>query len=320
MIRYCEWNPTAGKAEELSPGSPVPAARRRLLDVEDALRWAYRDELPKRGAGASSGVSPMFSLIAYGTHVDNSNREPGFPAALGEPHPDAILIEQAVAALDRFSGFTVAGADLGTGIGFVVDQDRAVRHATAGMVGQIVVHARMGNRPVCHPPAFSCGPAIGPNGKPKVSLTVTAVNQDDLIPTPWTFDEPAKATRAGRYPTGAFCPLTWTPTPTSVIEERADYLAWWLGLDQLARDLSLASIAVLAPSAPMRPWAGDRERGKPPALFRPDAPVYRAVRTAAEAARSGAAQRRRGERRPPGAPPPRLASVPGRGNGGRQAG
>ncbi|RAI42932.1 hypothetical protein CH341_17000 [Rhodoplanes roseus] len=79
-------------------------------------------------------------------------------------------------------------------------------------------------------------------------------------------------------------------------------------------------MVVLAPSAPMRPWAGDRERGKPPMLFRSEAPMYRAVRTAAEARRIGAAQRRRAERRAPASPPLRLAPASGRGKGGRQAG
>lgn len=94
---------------------------------------AYRDELPKRGAGASAGVSPMFSLIALGTVIDSGGREPGFPAALGEPHPDAVTIEAAVQALARFAGnHSIEGVDLAPDFGLAVDQERALRHAVAG--------------------------------------------------------------------------------------------------------------------------------------------------------------------------------------------
>lgn len=293
------------------------------MDVEDVLRWAYRDELPKRGAGAASGVSPMFSLIALGTHVDNISREPGFPAALGEPHPDAIAIEQIVIALERFSGFSIDGVDLAPDFGLAVDQGRALRHATAGMAAAVVVHARMGSRPLCHPPAFECGPVVGPNGKPKVLVTITEIHDGAFGPVPETRDEPAPATRAGQYPRGAFCPLDWTPSPQSVVDERADYLAWWVALDQLARDLSglLATITALAPSAPMRPWAGDRELGKPPALFRPSDPVYRrGARTAIEARRTGEAQRARRERRQIAPATAGTARPPGDRKGGRRVG
>src|SRR4051812_34003787 len=96
--------------------------KRRPLDVESALSWAFRHELPKRrkpealaylqAAGHTSphvdhlapagfpSVCPMFKNAALGTSIDFP-REPGFPASAGEPHPDALVIERAVAALSR---------------------------------------------------------------------------------------------------------------------------------------------------------------------------------------------------------------------------
>ncbi len=64
-----------------------------------------------------------------------------------------------------------------------------------------------------------------------------------------------------RYPRGAYCAIEWDD-PKSIVIERAEYAAWWAGLDLLAHELSgkLASIAVLPPAAAQRPWAARRTR------------------------------------------------------------
>jgi hypothetical protein len=75
--------------------------------------------------------------------------------------------------------------------------------------------------------------------------------------------------RGGRsYPIGAFCPLDWIPNPKSVLRDRAEYAVWRFALELLAGELAdLESLSVLPPSAPLRPWAGERDLGKPPAIF-----------------------------------------------------
>jgi hypothetical protein len=82
-----------------------PQHRRRLLDIEDALQWAFREELPKRSPGgnvivAGPSMAPMWRHGVVGAKIDNWSRDPGFPAALGDPHPDAIAIEGRVLALN----------------------------------------------------------------------------------------------------------------------------------------------------------------------------------------------------------------------------
>lgn len=275
-------------------GATLVPSGRRLIDVEDAVAWAFRSELPKRGAAESNGRSPLYSLQQLGCLIDQGNREPRLPAALGDPHPDALAIEQAVRALARFSGWSIDGVDLAPDVGLEVDQPKALARAVRGMSGAVVVHGRMGNRPRWGRPEFACGPDIAANGKPRVQVTVTEIHEGAFGPVAETFTEPARATRGGRYPEGAYSPLAWRPAPQSIADERADYLAWWCALDQLARDLAdrLATLAVLPPSAPAQPWAGERDAGKPPALFRPADPVYRPQRRAA-----AEAQRARGERR-----------------------
>src|ERR1044071_3550593 len=87
---------------------PVSAATKRSLNIEAALTWTYRDELPKgyrqrhdrEPEGPRLPTSPLLRLLALGTAVDGWTREPGFPLAMGEPHPDALRIEAAVAGLN----------------------------------------------------------------------------------------------------------------------------------------------------------------------------------------------------------------------------
>lgn len=264
-IEFCyHWNNFHGW------GATIVPSGRRLMDVEDAVTWAFRDELPKRGALESTGFSPMHSLAMLGTVIDSGNREPRLPAALGDPHPDALAIEQAVRALVRFHGWAIEGVDLAPDFALAADQRKALKHAVTGMVGQVVVHARMRNRPAWCPTEFGCGPSIGPNGKPRVLVTVAEIHEGAFGPVTETLSEPARATRAGRYPDGAACPLAWQPSPQSVVDERAEYVAWWVGLDQLARDLdgTLATVTVLPPSAPAAAL-GRRPRTRQAALAVP---------------------------------------------------
>src|SRR6202030_2858644 len=105
---------------------------KRWVDIEWALRWCYCDELPKRDraamppavsshhvwspylAPAGYGDSPMFrdgiGGGPSGGYVEGWSRDPGFPLALGGPHPDAIAIEQAVKGLATWAGHSF-GAD-----------------------------------------------------------------------------------------------------------------------------------------------------------------------------------------------------------------
>jgi hypothetical protein len=84
---------------------------KRKIDVESALRWAYRDELPKARAWDSSSFLParsawsaLESYVELLTQID-PNRYGLIPdaMALGVPDPDAVAIGEAVRDLDRFA-------------------------------------------------------------------------------------------------------------------------------------------------------------------------------------------------------------------------
>lgn len=249
---------------------PTAAPNKQLLDIEDVLRWAYRDELPKRRSDDGElrqrefpSVSPMFSMAALGGRVENFSREPGFPAAMGEPHPDALLVEAAVERLARYAGHEFQG-ELGllTNLPPGQDEHAAMRRAMGQLVDTVRVMARLGHRPT-----FTRSPepaaVIGANGRVQILVVRNGV------------ETPCGAEGRDRYPSGAFCQIVWDRAET-ILLERADYAAWWAGLDLLAHELAgtLDSISVLPPAAAQRPWAGEVDQGKPRRLL--DSPSSRA--------------------------------------------
>ena len=143
----------SGRQGDAQP--PRSEAKRRVMDIEDVLAWAYRDELPKgyRSARLDNvgyfSTSPMFSMVAMGGRVDNWSREPGFPAAMGEPHPDALLIDAAVQRLKAFATQAIED-DLGLMpdlAAFGVDETEAMRKALVKAVSIVVRVAKGGRRP-----------------------------------------------------------------------------------------------------------------------------------------------------------------------------
>src|SRR5258706_8884609 len=87
---------------------------KRFLDIETALRWAYREELPKRQHGGRYDTRKLTGMMSdpAGAELvrsdaqdeDDRCREPGFPAAMGDPHPDSEVIETAVKHLADWAG------------------------------------------------------------------------------------------------------------------------------------------------------------------------------------------------------------------------
>ena len=248
--------------------SNVP--NKRVLDIEDVLRWTYRDELPKRRLDDGElrqrefpSVCPMFTMAQLGGRVENFSREPGFPAAMGEPHPDALLVEAAVKRLSRFAEHEFEG-DLGltTNLPPGQNQNAAMLRAMGQIVDTVRIMARLGHRPT-----FTRSPepaaVVGVNGKVQVLIVRNGM------------ETMCGAEGRDRYPSGAFCQLVWDRAET-ILLERADYAAWWAGLDLLAHELvgTLASISVLAPAAAQRPWSGEVDLSKPRRLL--DSPSSRA--------------------------------------------
>jgi hypothetical protein len=245
---------------------------KRVMDIEDVLRWAFRDELPKRRENDGDlhmreypSVCPMFAMAQHGGRIENFTREPGFPAAMGEPHPDALIVEAAVLGLSRFSEHRFAGyLGLATGLPQDSDEHGPMAWAMSQLVDLVRIKARLGARPT-----FAASPlpaaVVDKQGRPVVMIQRAAMKADDEGRLrPHLVEEKVGAEGKDRYPRGAYCILEWDE-PKSILMERAEYAAWWAGLDLLAHELAgrLATIAVLPPAAAQRPWTGEEDAAKP---------------------------------------------------------
>jgi hypothetical protein len=266
------------------------AVAKRVMDVEDVVRWACAQELPKkrrspramprlatfvpraerttlgpwiRPAGFPE-ISPMFSR-AYASGVVTAGRG-------GEPHPDALLVERAVLALTpdvlRSAEDEVAlCAALAGDIGTPVDAQGALSAALGNAANLALAMGRLGKRPDPGEARFAVVPRLAGNGKPGVFRTERLADQK--LGGERDFENPVQATRAGSYPPWSYCVIGYQPDPQLIVNDRADWLAWRLALEALAVALSgaLATIAALPPSAPWFPWAGETDGGKPANLF-----------------------------------------------------
>lgn len=242
--------------------------RRRVLDIEDALQWCYRDELPKcrdedgRYRSESAGISPMFRMVAFGARIDNWSREPGHPLAMGEPHPDALIIADAVAGLLP-EQIDITGYARRWGSDPIrVDVEVIAEQAARSVVGLVMTRARMGVRP-----DHGADPEVErvlQNGSPVV---YRKAQHTFLLPSGEAVtaerDEPVPSAnkRGGYYPEGSFGKIKFNPGRVAVFLERAEYSAWRRALEILAEQLAgkLASIEVRAPAAARRPWQGDSD-------------------------------------------------------------
>lgn len=233
----------------------------KRVDTEKLLQWAFRDELPKRmmPAFGPSYTSPLARMVDMGVQIQESGGEPGFPAALGEPHPDAFVIEEAVLAFERTDEL---GRDSRAGLaidwpaarravvgplgGLLSDNDPTLKHLQISIPGLVALHAKMRTRPrwdLWPVPE----PIVGDNGKPEVRLNgpdgqkVKGRGGSDGVP--W-------------YPAGASCSLRWWPEPREAAFVRIEYSIWWQALDTLAEHLDgrLSDYVALAPAAHPSPW------------------------------------------------------------------
>ncbi|GEP09841.1 hypothetical protein [Methylobacterium gnaphalii] len=238
-------------------------SKKRKLDIEQALSWAFREELPKAqadrriSAAPTMSVHPMWRAGVFGARIDNwNNVDPGFPAAMGEPHPDAVLIGNAVKGCD-VDKLDLWGFDVPYKIGENYDQAGLMEKARRETIAVMTNCATSRTRP-----------------DTSDQVTVVAVRSVTGQITVWVreareyedaqgkpiiveHDLPTKPVRKGTYPTGAFCKIQYAPSAATVALDRLRYAGWWAGLQQVAehlRVMGLSSIELEGLSAPRSPW------------------------------------------------------------------
>lgn len=252
------------------------------IEIEKLLHWAYRDELSKKQLSAAEGIWDRIQENQHHGGIDRGHGAAQRYSHFGLPDPDAELIERAVSALedvviDWKKSFDAIAGDL-AGLVTVNDLTRRPEEPKAtkigwGEAGTKALRAMFG--PGAERPGYDRPRDVLMVASIKTSALVTMHAIKGTRPDYW--DEQVKpthvpATRSGqpavvgicqgknRYSEGSYCPMEWSPSPTSILTSRADYAAWHQGLVLLASTLDLAKFDVLPPSASPTPWLNaDRE-------------------------------------------------------------
>lgn len=247
------------------------------VDVETLLHWAYRDELSKRATSSAEGIWDKVVFLGQNGGVD-----PGHGAAqryshFGLPDPDAERIEKAVSALedkliDWNLSFDAIAGDLGglISVNDMTGRANGQRRAPKvgwGAAGTKALKAWWGEK--------GAAPA---HDRPRDVLLVGGIRTAALVTMhaikgsrpDWIEEFPrptwvssshgsnpriiGESFRKNVYKTGSYCPLSWEPSPLSVIASRAEYAAWHHGLTVLAQTIDLSKFIVLPPKASPTPW------------------------------------------------------------------
>jgi len=253
---------------------------KKAMTVEAALRWAYREELPKSerrgGLGFASAGALFESYAELLTKIDcNRHGVVPDPAAFGEPHPDALALSAAVQALN---GMELAAPDGWNPIADWGDLGALGRAAVAAALDRetsedatgmrlfkrapsrlIVKFAILGDRREWEDEAPRVE-VVKENGKPKwfrvERMWIDSGRRADQKLGHWIEREVDGLSAKGRRPLpGAYRKYTLEPDPGATIAARMDYEVWRDCLDRVFEAVEPLQSIDLAPSAlPARPW------------------------------------------------------------------
>lgn len=257
----------------------------KTTTIEDLVRWAYLEELPKVAPGRSGPTGVGNGWGAVGSYVQllaviDLNPYGVVPnlADLGEPHPDAVAVHAAIADLDHLvvddfdpedlvSDMPHLGDLLQVALAEAIDRvlvrDRDGDLVVKGGVGVLVrTRALLGGAvaPVGDAPRLV--PMLGANGRQvwRRRVLMACRWDGDGNEIGWETREVGVPVVSGRVPLDAFPVEVLRPDPTGLIAERLRWMAWHAGLEALETMLTdrLVDHRLVLPDRPWRPWAGDR--------------------------------------------------------------
>ena len=227
----------------------------------------------------------MWRAGIFGGRIDCWNKDPGFPLAMGDPHPDALLIEGQLEALADTLKLDAVGSarcplDLSpypiqVELRGEANLDVLISNALNDTASWLVTCAIHGTRPDVGDGA-ACEPVRGANGKITLWRTIKTPCGTGPDGKPWFMEHDEVATSKGdSRDAWLFCKLAWTRTSLEVLEEQLRYAMWHAALVYLVPNLQfLASIEVLPPRATAVPWL---ECAEEPRIALPDARPVRHI-------------------------------------------
>lgn len=251
------------------------------VDIEDLLVWAYRDELPKAQAeGGSFGPAAhghawegVAEVGVLGEIVDNRWGVVPDRGATSDPHPDAVLVGEAVEALGALTLDVPEGWWPFDDMASPQEWGDLGAAAVSSVLDYVSVTDADGARRFKMSPAWlvrraaimrDC-PGWEVDEVPVRRLVRTRTGQNAwfvrrTIPDAaggWIEVEQDGFNHSRRRPyPGAYQRWELAPSPHEVGIERAEYEVWHAALCLLADDLAdkLAGRFVLPPRRPSRPW------------------------------------------------------------------
>jgi hypothetical protein len=239
---------------------------KKTIDIEKLLQWAVREELPKGQAIGASSWDIVSQYAALGVRVDVSRGGgDGLGFLAGDPHPDAILVADAVreiterAKFDHVVEVLPLFGDLAPIAGAAVD---AIMCATFNSQAIVISKATLGTRPRWQfdmpTPAQMFFEARNSRDELRTYPIVHGIDDaGDVVMMKKNRGRALK--RDGEYNPAMAprSPIEWCdPSPLAIGDARAEYVAWHMALSQLALDLNgkLCDFAVTPPAVSLMPW------------------------------------------------------------------
>lgn len=263
---------------------------KRSIDIEQLLRWAYREELPKRAWIDSLGLGNSFGdASVLGTRISDGMVQPYAEMIGAGIADDALKVEEAV---NDLAGIRLEVTDP---LVLVADMPELVEEALGALNGHtLLLHglvarfAQLSDRP-----GFECE-------RPKREIV-----KDTRSGAPLWFVTKKVRCRAGaerffetrevdgydrtaqRPMPGAYRKYQWgEPGVRAVVDLRYDYLAWALALKKLSESLvsALSKFSLEVIDRVSLPWGADAEGSA--RLVRPDV-IVKSPRIASVAEEAG---------------------------------
>ncbi|MFC3693109.1 hypothetical protein [Chenggangzhangella methanolivorans] len=246
---------------------------KKRMTIEQALGWAYRQELPKAhtiGGGEAALASSWGAVSAFGALLASVDAQPpvnGFGCVIDmrawdAPHPDAVRIGEAVERLDAFEVALPAGWDplgdfggTGDGLDGLGELGReAVRRGLAAICAEetdaetgevrlvprtrlsrlVAVRASLGGAPDWRGEKPAARLVSGPKGR---ALWFRRMSVAVASPVPsaaaWEVEADGWDEKRRRPFPGAYQKWRLDPDPAGLVAARGEYELWRAGLDMV---------------------------------------------------------------------------------------
>lgn len=260
----------------LPPSTQTPeegTPKMKRMTVEQLLKWAFCEELPKAGSGGSgeavrSAWVSIESFVQLLTKVDDNRYGvvPLLDSEAGDPHPDALIVFDAVAGLEKYSACIPHDWNPMPEIMAYPKQAelclRAARfgieNANSSIFNLVRKHAILGGVPEWEGDVPELVPVCNESGQPiwfqmrmEQALDENGQPIERKFETADGWNRNTKAPKAGAYQKHYL-----DPDPVMTLIGRGEYLIWRSAMETIGMEVAgrLRDHAVIQCDRPWSPW------------------------------------------------------------------